>query len=903
MGTDIKAIVQRVFNEANLDKNQKLNKQEFLIFQQGLNYEVAKGTLSQDQMNVALFHTLRNSGDAELMRDYGIDQVTVTNPIQGQAPVKKEAIEYTNKDLTRAYRHIQNCIDASVKRSSSVEEFMANIEKQVGHLAEDKRYAAPFIERLNYIKDKYINNTYSYEVSTDIEDAHKETIQKMAQDEYKGLKLDNGFDLDLLDALETVAKKEVYLRTQSEITNTFETMWQTNLGKESGRVGVAAIIAELEEELVSSRKRDLNNDQKQALNYLKNNYAKERAEVTVLKALEEIDVDPELLKNFKLTVHKLQAQPTEVAHDTRRAIAKTEKALKEKLKADGLWDSYTKQVLRGWGFNDEIGSHLEDISIENKRTQYTKDDIIKKLDTKNRPLFEALVAQGLIREIQGSDKYDITNLSILISELAGADNTVNRTTGAFKTLSERKILMSNLKAILNDNMDKSDRKKLVELCGYRYEQINWAKVIGNAATFGLADAVETGVLTARNLVSAAVITGGDLVKFIGKIEVNFGTNVNITANTLKDLGLENIITIDHDGKTFIDITALKELPTKLSQIPPDYRTAIHAAYQAGVLGAAWGALKGCQSVEPPVTPTTLECQTHEQYINFINEHHKNEPDVIKALGLLSMAFIDPESGEWDCEEYLKFLHREGGYGSVLNKQELTEKVKDRIKEINVTTTPIENEEENTPPVIKKVTLKAGECTSETCRREDVVIKDATRSSWTEVLKQYDGCLEKTFGGQYNAIRVLKIAQAITDGNYSVERLQYLLDLSLKGSKYMKNIPGLDYDTYYNKLVATTMPKELKLPVKLGECDLINEDLNRAKFEDKDILKKGQKGYKEAGKPAIGTTSGQESEYWTKLGDEETITHKNKDAWNKYIESYEEADDVIIKRAVPCEEKE
>ena len=65
-------------------------------------------------------------------------------------------------------------------------------------------------------------------------------------------------------------------------------------------------------------------------------------------------------------------------------------------------------------------------------------------------------------------------------------------------------------------------------------------------------------------------------------------------------------------------------------------------------------------------------------------------------------------------------------------------------------------------------------------------------------------------GLKKAIYILKIAQAITDGNYSRERMEELYNLAIKGASKLKNVPGVDYGTYYSVLMGN-FPSSVKLP--------------------------------------------------------------------------------------------
>ena len=127
---------------------------------------------------------------------------------------------------------------------------------------------------------------------------------------------------------------------------------------------------------------------------------------------------------------------------------------------------------------------------------------------------------------------------------------------------------------------------------------------------------------------------------------------------------------------------------------------------------------------------------------------------------------------------------------------------------------------------------------------------------------------KTYNDQ---VRVLKLAQAITDGNYSLERMQDLL-AHKKDYTYLRSLSYFNVDVYKNQLRAEVFQDaaNIKLPKELagcirGEIKEENGDHGRAFLAAK-VEHKGGTVLNEGSTPDKITHKGREA-YYVKYKDE------------------------------------
>ena len=108
-----------------------------------------------------------------------------------------------------------------------------------------------------------------------------------------------------------------------------------------------------------------------------------------------------------------------------------------------------------------------------------------------------------------------------------------------------------------------------------------------------------------------------------------------------------------------------------------------------------------------------------------------------------------------------------------------------------------------------------EVTTTTPKYKDAPTIDGRRTSWLKIAHQYDCLVEKyTLNG---AIRILKIVQAITNGDYSEKNIEELYRRSKQGRDKMKDVKGLDYNVYCNMLDANVLSDKVKVPDTIANC--------------------------------------------------------------------------------------
>ena len=203
-------------------------------------------------------------------------------------------------------------------------------------------------------------------------------------------------------------------------------------------------------------------------------------------------------------------------------------------------------------------------------------------------------------------------------------------------------------------------------------------------------------------------------------------------------------------------------------------------------------------------------------------------------------------GDWYYEEFLDLLHMVAGLGSNLNCAEIAGAKMYDTKPVEIKPAEFELQKSKVHWETKDAAVdKEEEFDESDLDGDDKIIynKRAKSSSWKHLANNIYNCgpdgqtLVSLCGGDENkAIRMLKIAQAITDGNYSRQRMEELYNLSLKGSSKLKNIEGLDYGTYYSVLMgnfppAIKLPKVLCYDVDENGKQIANTGVERCEISD------------------------------------------------------------------------
>ena len=524
-----------------------------------------------------------------------------------------------------------------------------------------------------------------------------------------------------------------------------------------------------------------------------------------------------------------------------------ERDAKKSLEADGDYNRYTKKALGGENnFGEWISGKDSDMKVARKN-QATKNEVegiredglsaeeihdaVDKRKTflffkKKTVLFETLKASGLIVD-KGNGEYDVSKLSMIIGEHVGANYKLDRQTSDFKALAEITKTTSALAAATElKNLSEQEAKMLVEMCGYKVEGKNWGKAI-LAATAG---ALVTGLSAAgsaatnKKYVLDSKVTNSNHVEF----------NLKCSGKTLEDLKNQfgniegaSLNLIEGGLQVIIDQKSVVPLLWKGSKKIMD--TALKAAIPGAVLGLLAG-LK--DSPEKPITSTQFNCTTLEEYAKVLDSEVKQkaiDPKYKDALMMIAATFIteDKDGNKvWDCEGYKTFLNNAAGNGGVLNREELLgglamlKDIDDGDDDGDDDVHNNGNEDEHNYAIHNQDAVDP--------EYENVPAIDGSRTSWPKIAGQYE-CLIEKYGLQ-DAIRIIKIAQAINNGDYSTENIEKLLVLSKKGRQNLQNIEGIDYRAYTSALDATYLPAlkkdsngnaipgtGVKVPVQLADC--------------------------------------------------------------------------------------
>ena len=515
----------------------------------------------------------------------------------------------------------------------------------------------------------------------------------------------------------------------------------------------------------------------------------------------------------------------EAREDARAAIyesdettsRKVKKDAKNELKADKNYDKYTRRALNGennlgtWASGQDSNMKIvrqnqaRGNRVENAKTQ-TEAEIRKAVGDE---LFEHLKNSGMIEAKDG--KYDLSALSDVIKREVGADFKMNKMSKKFEAVAEDKLTYGRLRAKLGlteKQLSNGKAKDLVKLCGFEIQgDGKWLKiaysttvgaVLGGLSAGGAEAArkrADAHYNKAQNIESKIHIDTADLDNMTYEITIN-GVKQPIDDKPAIDIKVPE--GASGYAQTIVDVVVnvdiLKDLIIKGGKfvIP----NALKGAIIGGVAGALGGLLDANTKDEIPVASINIKCSTLKEYLHTLKEKNvdKQWQDI---LATIATTFSDKD-GNWDCNAYQKFLSEAAG-NDILNKEELLDALKTYETELK-NKKPEKPEDKKEDKKEDKTEEKTEVCKVDAW--SDTVDKTVTHTrkggdTWGGIVKAYYPCLvqEKGLSG---AIRALKVALA-TDENGNINR-----------------------STYNDLLKGGDLPKTMKLPAKIGDCD-INKD--------------------------------------------------------------------------------
>lgn len=459
----------------------------------------------------------------------------------------------------------------------------------------------------------------------------------------------------------------------------------------------------------------------------------------------------------------------------------TRKDVTTKLKSETTNDKFSKQVVKDMKDEARVVSNRinEAIAFEDLKA-ISRKDLIAALGDGNTGIetFNFLNnGDKLINKETG--KYDLTPISKAITKAIGADHEINSYED-FKA-SERQQAINNINELLDlkqpNVIDDSHLEKLIKLC-------NIAKAPKDrSAKTAFHNALNEGIAGTALASLGAVKAEAVAVAEVGSIVVaEAGAKATIgwwaAGAPIVEIGLDALLNVifgvENGERTCFDYEAVKNKDGSNKTVEEYEKT-----------------LASTENEEKRTAIIMLAKAYETKYKEDWNTHFIN--DMRKIAGNKAL----------NCLEF------SSAYPTIL------EGLKPEEKPVDDEHSYSQQDEEGTDPVYVNVPQI-----------------DGSKTSWAKIAQQYD-CLVQKYQLQ-GAIRILKIAQAITDGDYSEKRLDDLYKLSLQGRKNLQNIEGFNYEIYCNKLDATYLPAleyeidengnkipkvgtGIIVPEKLGEC--------------------------------------------------------------------------------------
>lgn len=515
-------------------------------------------------------------------------------------------------------------------------------------------------------------------------------------------------------------------------------------------------------------------------------------------------------------------------------------------------DKITKQNIR----KDKDGNRLEArIHKYEKRLKELQnislEDIKKDMDNKTFKLINE--DYQFLDQFKNDDgnTYDLTPLAEAILAGVGDDYLMN--THSTKKLQEIESIKTKLRD-LYENMNFENNHTVNELRRFCHiEKDNRDRNIVDA---------ESARLTAGGL--AGGIAGATLQSEPINILVN--SNVNI----------KNLLTIN--GIPFTESSNTISITQDITYLP----TILESIAAAGIGVATSVALKliiGDKRDELPCWDTNQFDPAKDPYkdITKYSEHvRKNIKNQRKAQMIIDLAelYHDKYGDAWAVKYHSNLLSMGGN--SILNCKEVRGgTMQDNVGDLG-----------GTP---ENMTIYTG-ITPATEGKKEYEIIDATTSSWAKLIEQYP-CLEniEIDASKYPncarrksalPIRMLKVAQAITDGDYSKERLLYLAEETFKSPDYnyesLKNEPGINHDILKDTMKAELMSNEVKMPNSLAGCAREVKDIKAT------VSNKGGTVKRDFG-CAEDTLAGTSAKYGYRVGNGDVVTCSSEEELNQKVE--------------------
>ena len=437
-------------------------------------------------------------------------------------------------------------------------------------------------------------------------------------------------------------------------------------------------------------------------------------------------------------------------------------------------DDYQKKAVKDLKTERKIFGRKN--TFEDRETELTKvsrSDLQKEL---GRDLFEKL-NRAYLPTVQNEDgTYDLTKLGQEILDYTGQDYKVNQSKDEKMAEFENiKVRLADLTKVSKDDISDGDVKDLIKYVGLKREHKdrtpNLLKAIVGGVAGGLGAAGATRKLHVLQDINVVVDDKTVAQTMIDNLKAN-GINVDAT-----EIG----------GKVSIKVHQEVLRDTRVLDI---LRGAGIGALTSAAFDILFGNTKdeeSCMSVSD-YDPSKETYTNPELYKKHLANTTKNQAK-INMMNALVDEYAKTYGDEWHSKLHETIL-KAAGTGSKLNPEECK-----MLKYQKVDTPAVKPEKEPVKEPVKDEPCEI-ETYSETVDKT-VVHTRKGGDTWGGIVKAYYPCLVEE-RGLSGAIRALKTALA-TDENGNIDRATY--QALLKGGD---------------------LPKTMKLPAKIGDCD-INKD--------------------------------------------------------------------------------
>ena len=693
-------------------------------------------------------------------------------------PVATNPIAESKKDGKKERAEVKDTVKELVKQGISPEELVRALKDEKYGKLSNPKYANEIAE-VEYVLN--LVNEVKYNSKEDVEKIHKYAKAKL-----KAVDKWDSFHKDLLDSLEKQAEAKQIDKEFRALVDVYN-----DVKEASDKAGLAQNFEEYYK--VVEGKVDK-----------KKSYTKE-----ALKKLKEFAQDDAKSS----VVDRMEATTSTGKMGIRRELRK--QAGDDDFQKDAIQDLKTERkiIAREHKVNNKI-QELSSVSGEELKKQLgemgNQYNFAKKMFTRKRianNIYDKLDKSYLPKVKKADGNYDLSELAQVLKDHIGADYKANQSKDL--KMSEVENIRVALKDLTGEDFTDNQIGVLVNLFDFKREHVD--------RTPRLAKAIGQGIVGAL---------GGAFGSAVSSDVLNVTQNVNLrfdSATAAKDVikelekqGIKYSTTDLTGGKVSIKILQEVSIDDRLSNL-------VKGAAGGAILGALTSAMtdiifgnvkdeKSCYSVSDyqpkkevykrdekgnlikengKYVTELVENTTYtkpDEYIKHFANTTKN-PEKIQAMKTLVDAYVQKYGDNWHSELHQAII-RMAGTGSKLNPEECRMMKFQKPVEDKTTPKP-EPKPEPKPDEVCDVDAWA-----------DTVDKTVTHTrkggdTWGGIVKAYYPCLvqEKGLSG---AIRALKTALA-TDENGNIDRATY--QALLKGGD---------------------LPRTMKLPAKIGDCD-INKD--------------------------------------------------------------------------------